>query len=170
MPDAAIFSGTVERQSAANNGHANTDSGVGHGTIIGFDYGEKRIGVAVGDTNIGVAHPLTTIFEESSQRRFEAIARIINEWRPTVLVVGIPYYQDGSEHEVTRLCQRFARRLEGRFHLKVELVDERYSSAAAEESLSEIRVYGKRRKAVIDQVAAQTILQSFLDYQHHDIA
>lgn len=170
MPEVALSLGTIESHCASNSACGKTDSRVVQGTIIGFDYGEKRIGVAIGDTNIGVAHPLTTIFEESGQRRFEAIARLISEWRPTALIVGIPYYQDGSDHEVTRLCRRFARRLEGRFHMKVELVDERYSSAAAEESLREIHVHGKKRKAVIDQVAAQTILQSFLDYRHHDTA
>lgn len=141
--------------------------GLTQGTILAFDFGEKRIGVAVGDTGLRLAHPLATIAEESNQKRFAVIAELCAQWRPVLLVVGLPLYPDGTEHETSALCRRFARRLEGRMGLKVVLVDERYSSATAAEYLSEIRVYGARRKAVLDQVAAQTILQSFLDNHQH---
>lgn len=137
------------------------------GTVLAFDFGEKRIGVAVGDTLLRLAHPLETISEESNDRRFAAITELCAQWHPVLLVVGLPLYPDGTEHETTALCRRFARRLEGRMGLKVALVDERYSSAAAAEYLKDIQVYGTRRKAALDQVAAQTILQSFLDNPQH---
>jgi putative Holliday junction resolvase len=134
-------------------------------TVLGFDFGLKRIGVAVGDLDTGLAHPLTTIRGERNEQRFGAIAALIDQWRPGVLVVGLPRHLDGTEHEMSARCRRFARQLEGRFFLRTVLVDERLSSAAAEEDLREAGVAGRRHKAVLDQVAAQRILQSFLDEQ-----
>ena len=139
------------------------------GTVLGFDFGLKRIGVAVGDTLLKMAHPLTTIAEEGNQRRFAAIAALIAEWQPVQVVVGLPMHADGVEHEMSAQCRRFARRLEGRFGLKTALIDERLSSAAASEDLAEIGIRGRKQKAALDQVAAQHILQSFLDYPHHAI-
>ncbi|MBS4098388.1 MAG: Holliday junction resolvase RuvX [Sulfuricella sp.] len=139
------------------------------GTVLGFDFGEKRIGVAVGDTIVKLAHPLVTIPEEINERRFAAIAALCEQWQPVLLVVGLPSYPDGKEHAITTQCRRFARRLEGRFGLPVVLIDERYTSVVAEASLTEINVFGRRRKAVLDQIAAQTILQSYLDQPHYGI-
>lgn len=138
-----------------------------YGTILAFDFGEKRIGVAVGDTLVGIAHPLQTISAEGNDRRFAAIATLISEWRPTQLVVGLPTHLDGTEHALTQLCKKFARRLEGRFNLPVALVDERLSSAEASQSLKQAGIGGRRQKPMLDQVAAQHILQSFLDGQSH---
>ena len=135
------------------------------GTVLAFDFGLKRIGVAVGDTMVKLAHPLTTIAEEGNDKRFAAIAALIAEWRPALLVVGLPAHLDDTEHEMSALCRRFARRLEGRYGLKTLLVDERLSSAAASEDLAEIGIRGRKQKAALDQVAAQRILQSFLDRQ-----
>ncbi len=139
------------------------------GTVLGFDFGLKRIGVAVGDTLLKLAHPLTTVAEEGNQRRFAAIAALIAEWQPVLVVVGLPAHADGVEHEMSAQCRRFARRLEGRFGLKAALVDERLSSAAASEDLAEIGIRGRKQKAALDQVAAQRILQSFLDHPDHAI-
>lgn len=133
------------------------------GTVLGFDFGEKRIGVAVGDLTLGLAHPLTTIQGERKDQRFGAIEKLLKEWRPAVVVVGLPAHLDGEEHEMSARCRRFAHQLEGRFGVKAELVDERLTSAAASEDLNDIGVRGRRQKAVLDQVAAQRILQSFLD-------
>lgn len=133
------------------------------GTVLAFDFGEKRIGVAVGDIAIGIAHPLQTIAGKSTAERFAVIATLIAEWKPVQLVVGLPLALDGTEHEVTRLCRRFARRLQGRFGLPVEMVDERLTSAEADQALNEGGVRGRDRKAVLDQVAAQRILQSYFD-------
>lgn len=140
------------------------------GAVLAFDFGEKRIGVAVGDLEIGLAHPVVTITEESNDKRFKAIESLIREWQPVLLVVGLPAYLDGTEHEVSALCRRFARRLEGRFSIKTVLVDERLSSAAASESLREAGVRGRKQKTMLDQVAAQHILQTYLDERRHAAA
>ena len=137
------------------------------GPILAFDFGEKRIGVAVGDMEVGIAHPLTTIATESSDERFTAIGALVSEWKPELLVVGLPLHMDGTEHELTRLCRRFARRLEGRFGIRTQLVDERLSSVEASQSLREGGIRGSAQKAMLDQVAAQHILRSYLDGQSH---
>ncbi|MCE9633164.1 MAG: Holliday junction resolvase RuvX [Methylophilales bacterium] len=137
-------------------------------SVLAFDFGEKRIGVAVGDLEIGIAHPLETIVAEGNGARFDAIAQLIAEWKPTQLIVGLPSHMDGSEHELSRLSRRFARRLEGRFNLPAVLVDERLSSDEASLSLNEAGIRGKSQKVMIDQVAAQHILQSHFDSQQRD--
>ena len=131
--------------------------------VLAFDFGEQRIGAAVGDTTVGIAHPLTTIVAEDRKSRYATIEALIKEWRPALLVVGLPSHLDGVEHEMSRLARKFARELGGRFNLPVELVDERLTSAAAEMSLAEAGVAGHKRKPVIDQVAALHILQAWLD-------
>ena len=133
------------------------------GTVLGFDFGEKRIGVAVGETILKLAHPLLTIDTEINEIRFAKIQALIEEWRPALLVVGLPLSVDGEAHAMTKLCTRFAQRLEGRFSLPVTLVDERFSSAEASQSLNQAGVHGRKKKNMIDQVAAQTILQSYFD-------
>ena len=135
-----------------------------HGTtVIAFDFGEQRIGAAVGDTAIGIAHPLLTITAEDKKTRYAAIGELVREWRPALLVVGLPAHLDGTEHEISRLARKFARELNGRFDLPVELVDERLTSAAAEMSLAEAGVTGRKRKPLLDQVAALHILQAYFD-------
>lgn len=131
------------------------------GTVLAFDFGEKRIGVAVGDLEVRIAHPLTVIAAADNRTRFAAIASLIREWRPAGLVVGLPSHADGSEHEIGRLARRFAQRLAGRFGLPVHLVDERLSSHAAEARLREQRVHRRRLKARLDMAAAQEILQTY---------
>lgn len=133
------------------------------GTILAFDFGEKRIGVAVGETLLKVAHPLTTIESETNDARFNFIANIIQEWRPSLLVVGLPTHMDGGAHLLTSLAKKFAQRLEGRFNLPVMMIDERLSSADAAQNLNAAGIKGIKQKALIDAVAAQTILQSHFD-------
>ena len=133
--------------------------------ILAFDFGEKRIGVAVGNEELGLAHPLATISDEDTARRFDSIFKLIEEWQPVLLIVGLPTHADGAEHGLTRLSRRFARRLEGRFGIKTVLVDERYTSISARAALSEAGVKRKKQKTVLDQVAAQLILQSYFDRQ-----
>jgi len=133
------------------------------GTVLGFDFGEKRVGVAVGDGALGLAHPLPTIASGDKDRRFAAIDRLVAEWRPGRLVVGLALAADGSEHEMTRRCRRFARQLEARYRLPVALVDERYSSAAAEEALRGQGVDLRADKHLVDAAAAQIILQGYFD-------
>ncbi|MEE8254034.1 MAG: Holliday junction resolvase RuvX [Nitrosomonadaceae bacterium] len=136
------------------------------GTVLAFDFGEKRVGVAVGDLGLGLAHPLVTVSEGITKRRFDTITKLIEEWKPVQLVVGLPTHADGTDHELTRLSRRFARRLEGRFGISTRLVDERYTSITASVTLREAGIKGKKQKLVLDQVAAQQILQSYFDRQY----
>jgi putative Holliday junction resolvase len=133
------------------------------GTTLAFDFGEKRIGVAVGNLELGLAHPLTTISNENREKCFTSIAQLISDWQPVLLVVGLPVYADGTEHELTRRSRQFARRLEGRFGIPAVFVDERYTSISADIALREASVKGRKQKHLLDQVAAQLILQSYFD-------
>jgi putative Holliday junction resolvase len=140
----------------------------GTGTVLAFDFGAKRIGAAVGDTAVGIAHPLATLEAADKPRRYAAIAALVLEWHPVRLVVGLPAHLDGAEHELSRLARKFARELGTRFGLPVELVDERLTSAAAETSLAEAGVAARKRKPLLDRVAAQHILQSYFDTTARD--
>jgi putative holliday junction resolvase len=133
------------------------------GTLLAFDFGEKRTGVAVGNTISRTAQPLTTIRGEQNEQRFASIAALIREWQPAALVVGLPCNDDGTPHEMTRLCRRFAQRLKGRFNLPTILVDERYTSAAASSQLTKMGIHGIKQKPLLDQFAAQQILQAYFD-------
>ena len=99
-------------------------------TFLAFDFGLKRTGVATGNSLLRQATPLTTVAAEGDAR-FAPIARLIAEWQPDALVVGIPVHPDGAPHDNTRRAQRFARQLQGRFGLPVHEVDERYSTTEA---------------------------------------
>jgi putative holliday junction resolvase len=147
------------------------------GTVLAFDFGEKRIGVATGAFEMRIAHPLETVTGNGNDERFQRIAALIDEWKPVQLVVGLPFHLDGTEHELTRLARKFSNRLNGRFNLPVALVDERLSSAEAGERLREAGITGRKQKPHLDEAAAQTILQSYFDNltplpksTHHDQA
>ncbi|MEQ1835738.1 MAG: Holliday junction resolvase RuvX [Candidatus Nitrotoga sp.] len=133
------------------------------GILLGFDFGTKRIGVAVGNSISCTARPLTTLHGENNGQRFAAIAELIREWEPAALIVGLPSHDDGTPHELTRLCRRFAQRLKGRFNLPTILVDERYTSTAASSQLAEMGIRGIKQKPLLDQVSAQQILQAYFD-------
>lgn len=133
------------------------------GTVLAFDFGTQRIGVAVGEMMLGTARPLTTISAEANEVRFAAIGKLVDEWCPTTLVVGLPLSLDGEATEMTDRCRRFARQLEGRYRLPVVLVDERLTSTAADESLRERALDWRARKAAIDAEAAAILLQSHFD-------
>ena len=134
-------------------------------TVLAFDFGLQRIGVAVGEAELGTAHPLPGVAAQTQPGRLTAIERLVSEWKPAVLVVGRPLGEDGAPHEMTRRAERFARQLNGRFRLPVEMVDERYSSAEVESRMRE--AYGKRKVAnlargkTLDSHAAQVILEQF---------
>ena len=132
-------------------------------TVLAFDFGEKRIGVAVGDVAVRIAHPLTTIDAEDNATRFARIEALIAEWHPGRLIVGLPMHADGTEHEVSRLARRFAQRLEGRFRLPVHLVDERLTSRAAESRMIESGVPAARAIAGLDAAAAREILEGWFE-------
>ncbi|MCE7913828.1 MAG: Holliday junction resolvase RuvX [Nitrosomonas sp. PRO4] len=136
------------------------------GTVLAFDFGKKRIGVAMGNTMLRNARPLVTIDNEVTARCFMAISELIATWQPVLFVVGLPLHSDGTAHELTRLSQRFARRLTGRFNIGVILKDERYTSETASAMLRESGITGRKQKVFLDQIAAQQILQSFFDEQY----
>ena len=132
------------------------------GTLLGFDFGERRIGVAVGETATAIASPLTAIVAEANDARFEAIESLVREWRPAAFVVGRPKHADGAPHRVAALASKFARRLAARYALPVFFVDETLTSAEAERTLRETRTRAGRATDV-DALAAAIILQSYLD-------
>ncbi|MFI4941379.1 MAG: Holliday junction resolvase RuvX [Burkholderiales bacterium] len=133
------------------------------GTLLAFDFGTKRIGIAIGNTLLRRANPLTTIDEQKTEARFIKIAALLAEWQPGALIVGLPCNEDGTPHELTALCRRFANRLKGRFNLPVILLDERYTSLAASAQLNAEGIHGMKQKALLDQYAAQQILQAYFD-------
>jgi putative Holliday junction resolvase len=132
-------------------------------TVLAFDFGTRRIGVAVGDLATRIAHPLATIEREREADRFDAIAALVAEWKPARLLVGLPVHADGTPHETTAQAQRFGRRLAGRTGLPVDYADERHTTLDASASLAEAGVNGRRGREVRDRVAAQLILQGWLD-------
>jgi putative Holliday junction resolvase len=132
------------------------------GTVLGFDFGAKRVGIAVGETVTRIASPLGAIEEEANGPRFAAIEAYVREWSPAAFVVGRPRHDNGSPHEVARLAEKFARRLAARYGLPVVFVDETLSSAEAESTLRESRTR-PGRKSDVDAVAAAILLQNFLD-------
>ncbi|MQY51452.1 Holliday junction resolvase RuvX [Rhodocyclus tenuis] len=133
------------------------------GAVLAFDFGERRIGVAVGESLLGHAHPLTVIDSAANAERFAAIAALIEEWQPSQLVVGLPLSLDGEEHAMTLRCRRFGNQLRGRFALAVDYVDERLSSVEAAGRLRDNGVNARNARGRIDAVAAQIILQSYFD-------
>src|SRR5262245_40050897 len=131
------------------------------GTVLAFDFGTKRIGVAVGDFETRLAHPLATIAQPDNRARFSAIAGIIDEWHPVLLVVGLPAHANGSLHPVAYLARRFGQRLHGRFGIETEFIDEHLTSDDAGRALRAVGARGARFKGALDAVAAQRILESF---------
>lgn len=135
-------------------------------TVLAFDYGERRTGVAVGDARLRTAHPLQPIAAIGAAR-FRAIGALLAEWRPGRLVVGWPVSDDGRPHPLAPRVERFARQLENRYGIQVVRVDERYTSAAAESRMREAA--GARRTAraararQLDSYAAQLILEQYFD-------
>ena len=126
-------------------------SAIAHRSFLGFDFGTRRVGVATGNTLTRSAQPLRTI-ADSGTARFDAIGRLIAEWQPAALVVGVPFHPDGAPHDNTERARRFARQLHGRFRLPVHEVDERYTTTEAHASGA----------ADVDAASAAIILEQFL--------
>ena len=119
-------------------------------TALAFDFGVRRVGVATGSRFTGAAEPLKTITADGAAR-FAAIEKLVKEWEPEALVIGVPFHPDGAEHEITQKARKFGRQLNGRFHLPVFEVDERYTSVEAEASGA----------TDVDSAAAALILEQF---------
>ena len=122
-------------------------------TVLAFDFGLKRIGVAVGYSLLRQAQPLAVIEAPTNDGKFAAIEALLKEWQPARCVVGLPSHPDGAEHEMTVRCRRFANQLHGRFGVDTVLVDERYSSV----------VLSQRPGEYIDAEAAAIILQQYFN-------
>jgi len=132
-------------------------------SFLAFDYGEKYIGVAAGSRHTRQAQALTTLRGSAKNPDWVGISRLIEDWRPDALVVGLPLNMDGSDNPMTRSARAFGQRLQDRYNLPVHMVDERLSTLAARDILNEAGVPMRRHKARLDQLAAQTILQAFLN-------
>jgi putative holliday junction resolvase len=134
-------------------------------TLLAFDYGEKRIGVAVGNSLTKQAKALTVLENRNREYRFDAVGKLIGEWKPDAVIVGLPMHPDGTPHEMTQLAKRFGNQLNGRFNVPVNWVDERYSSVEAKAELKRggARLNARGRYDDIDAEAARIILQQFLD-------
>ncbi len=147
------------------NAHANP----AHGTLLGFDFGKRRIGVAVGQTLTAGARPLTTLQARNGQPDWEAIGRLIRDWQPLRLVVGLPVNMDGSEHVLAPAVREFAEQLRRRYALQVELVDERLSSHEAERIAAGMGgravPHSRAAKEAVDRIAAQIILETWFSQQ-----
>jgi putative Holliday junction resolvase len=148
---------------SAQSGSALPSRQLRAGTVLAFDFGERRIGVAVGEIQLGMAHPLATIEAESNDDRFGRIEKLITEWRPVLLIVGLPLAMDGGEHATTALARRFAQRLEGRYGIETRLVDERLTSVEAERQVREMGKDVRSSRAKVDQLAARLILESYFN-------
>ncbi|MDR2508116.1 MAG: Holliday junction resolvase RuvX [Candidatus Accumulibacter sp.] len=133
------------------------------GTLLAFDFGEKRIGVAVGESALAQAHPLTTLRHKNQDERLTAIGALIREWKPAALVVGRPVALDGEPHAMTARCVRFANQLRRHFALPVAFAEERLSSVEARARLREGGHSSRSAKTYVDALAAQIILQHYFE-------
>ena len=139
-------------------------------TLIGFDFGKQRTGVAIGNTITGVATPHCVIQSKNNQPNWDEITKLLKEWRPEQLIVGVPYHLDGKSSEMTETALRFSRQLEGRYHLPVSLINEQLSSREAEQRLKQSRQQGRNKKIKkeeIDKLAAAIILESWFQASHN---
>lgn len=153
----------VQAQSPQEGVSASEDEKQRAQTLLAFDFGTRFVGIAVGDTETRSAHPLEMIDAEDNATRFARIGQLVQEWHPGRFVVGLPLSPEGAENDMTRRARRFSKQLQGRFGLPVEMVDERLSSASAEELLASMGRGGRNRKNDSHALAAQIILQGFLD-------
>ena len=129
--------------------------------VLGFDFGEKRIGVASGQSITCSSNPVTTLTSLNNKPDWAAIQSLISEWKPDALIVGLPFYLDGSKSEMTERAEKFSRQLEGRFHLPVYTHNEALSSFEAEQFLQSKKK--QHNKQDIDKIAAAIIVQSWLE-------
>ena len=129
--------------------------------VLGFDFGTQRIGVASGQTITCSANPVTTLLNINNKTDWQGIEKLIQQWKPDALIVGLPYYLDGSKSEMTERAEKFSRQLEGRFHLPVYTHNEALSSFEAEQFLQHKKK--QHNKQDIDKIAAAIIVQSWLE-------
>ncbi|MBL1378210.1 Holliday junction resolvase RuvX [Zobellella iuensis] len=132
-------------------------------TLLGFDYGLKSIGVAVGQELTATARPLLALKANDGVPDWHQLEKLLKEWQPALLVVGLPLNMDGTEQDISRRARKFANRLHGRFGLAVELQDERLTTTDARARLFEAGGYKALGKDAVDAVSAQLILESWME-------
>jgi len=131
--------------------------------VLGFDYGTQKIGVAVGQSITGTARELCVLKAGDGVPHWDEIAKLLSEWQPDALIVGLPLNMDGSGSDISQRAEKFARRLHGRFNLPVHLHDERLSSFAARGERLSQGGGRKSRNKPIDALAAALIVEGFLE-------
>lgn len=139
---------------------------IGQRTIIGFDFGKKYIGVAVGQEITGSASPLGSVKATDGIPHWDALSAFLKEWQPDLVVVGLPLNMDGSEQQLTKDAKKFGNRLTGRFGLKVEFQDERLTTADAKAQLFARGGYKNLKKDNIDAESAKLIIESFFEQNY----
>ena len=135
-------------------------------TVIGFDYGTKSIGVAVGQAITGSASPLGSLKAVDGIPNWEQIGALIKEWQPNLIVVGLPLNMDGTEQEMTQRAKKFANRINGRFQIEVATQDERLTTTDAKARLFELGGYKKLTKDQVDSISAVLIIESYFENQY----
>jgi len=139
-------------------------------TVIAFDFGLKRTGVAVGNTLMGSASPECTLIGKDEQPDWEGITRLFNEWKPAQLVVGMPTELDGSESPLKKRIERFCNQLHGRYQLPVDQENEQFTSIEAAQRLKQLRQSGRKQKVTkeeVDKIAAAIILENWMQKNGH---
>jgi putative Holliday junction resolvase len=131
------------------------------GNILSFDFGEKRIGVAIGNSITKISHPLETINTSKNTERYKLIELLLKTWEPVKLVIGYPLNDDGTLSKMSLLAKKFGIKLTNKYKIPIAMIDERFTSSEADLELKKIEKNFKKRKIVVDQVAAMIILDSF---------
>jgi len=139
---------------------------IGERTILGFDFGKKYIGVAIGQELTGSASPLGSVKAREGIPDWDSMSKFIKEWQPDFVVVGLPLNMDGTEQQLTRDAKKFGNRLSGRYGLKVEFQDERLTTATAKEALFAHGGYRNLKKDNIDAESAKIIIESYFENQY----
>lgn len=134
-------------------------------TLLGFDFGMKNIGIAVGQELTHTANPLMAIKARDGIPDWQKIRQVLDEWQPQLLIVGLPLNMDGTEQEMTAAARRFGNRLHGRFNIPVEWQDERLTTYEALDQMGIRSKMDSRQRSDVDQLSAQLILQSWLNQQ-----
>jgi putative Holliday junction resolvase len=134
-------------------------------TFLGFDFGMKNIGVAVGQELTKTANPLTVIKAREGIPDWDQIKNLIEQWQPQLLIIGLPFNMDGTEQEMTKAARRFGNRLNGRFQIPIDWQDERLSTFEALEQLGIRSKMQSNKREDVDRISAQLILQSWLNQQ-----
>ena len=138
------------------------------GNILSFDFGEKRIGVAVGNSITKSSHPLETINTPKNTERYKVIELLLKTWKPVNLVIGYPLNEDGTLSKMSLLAKKFAMKLRNKYNIPIIMIDERFTSFEADLELKKFEKNFKKRKVVVDQVAAMIILNSFFQNNNNE--